>query len=261
MFIEQEKRDGDDAGHGEFSQCKGGQECEEKDQHDEMEGARDPEGRADSAVAGDGMQSGIAVKFEILTGIENIEAGDPEGDRGGEEQNARVEGAANGDPRGGGGDAKSEAEDEVSKPRKALGVGVEQQDGERDGGKPKSEPIQLGSGQDEDRAGDNDEGGDKCGRQMAGGECASESAGIGSVNGRISEAIESHGGRAAREHGDHDPKELMGAGKAGGSQHGSAEGKRESEDGVLPFDHFESDAEVVKDGHRKIVRHAAGLSS
>jgi hypothetical protein len=53
----------------------------------------------------------------------------------------------------------------------------------------------------------------------------------------------------------------MGAGKAGGSQHGSAEGKRESEDGVLPFDHFESDAEVVKDGHRKIVRHAAGLSS
>jgi hypothetical protein len=42
---------------------------------------------------------------------------------------------------------------------------------------------------------------------------------------------------------------LMGGGKAGGGKHGSAESEGESEDGVLPLNHFERDAEIVKDGH------------
>lgn len=41
----------------------------------------------------------------------------------------------------------------------------------------------------------------------------------------------------------------MGGGQAGGGQHGSAEGERESEDGMLPLDHLERDAEIVEDGH------------
>jgi len=53
----------------------------------------------------------------------------------------------------------------------------------------------------------------------------------------------------------------MGGGKAGGGEHGSAESERESEDGMLPLDHFEGDAEVVEDGHGKIVEQAAVLSS
>src|SRR5271166_3310603 len=149
----------------------------------------------------------------------------------------------------------------MRKAREALGVGVEQQDGERDGREPEGEAIQLGSGQNEDGAGDNDEGRDKSVRQMTGGKGAGESAGIGGVDGGIGEAIESHGGGAGREHGDYDPKKLVGGGKTGGGEHGSAEGKWESEDGVLPLDHLESDAEVVKDGHRKIVRQFSVLSS
>jgi hypothetical protein len=45
----------------------------------------------------------------------------------------------------------------------------------------------------------------------------------------------------------------MGAGKAGGGEHGSAESEGESEDGVLPLDHFESHAEVAKERHGTIV--------
>ena len=41
----------------------------------------------------------------------------------------------------------------------------------------------------------------------------------------------------------------MRGGEAGGGEHGSAEGEGKSEDGVLPLDHFEGDAEVVEDGH------------
>jgi hypothetical protein len=42
---------------------------------------------------------------------------------------------------------------------------------------------------------------------------------------------------------------LMRGGKSGGGEHGSAESEWESEDGVLPLDHFEGDPEVVEDGH------------
>ena len=47
----------------------------------------------------------------------------------------------------------------------------------------------------------------------------------------------------------------MGSGKAGGGEHGSAQSEGESEDRVLPLDHFEGYAEVVENGHRKIVEH------
>ena len=78
-------------------------------------------------------------------------------------------------------------------------------------------------------------------------------AGIGGVDGGVGEAIEGHGGGAGGEHGDDDPEELVSGGKAGGGEHGSAESEGESENGVLPLDHFEGDAQVVEDGHRKIV--------
>jgi hypothetical protein len=41
----------------------------------------------------------------------------------------------------------------------------------------------------------------------------------------------------------------MRGGQARGGEHGSAESEGESEDGVLPLDHFEGDAEIVENGH------------
>ena len=67
-----------------------------------MEGAGDPEGAGDAEVARDGVESGVAVEVEILTGVEDVEAGNPEGDGGGKNKDAGVEGAADGDPGGGG---------------------------------------------------------------------------------------------------------------------------------------------------------------
>ena len=253
MLVEQEQQDGDDTGEGDFAEGEGGKQGDEKDQHDEMEGARDPESGGDADVAGDGVQSGVAVVVGILAGVEDIESCDPEGDGGGEQEDARVERAADGDPCGGWGDAESESENEMREACEAFGIGVEQQHGERDRGKPEGEAIQLRSGQDEDPAGNDDESGDECGRQLSSGKRASAGAGIGGVDGGVGEAIEGHGGGAGGEHGDDNPKKLMRGGKAGGGEHGSAESERKSEDGVLPLDHFERDTQVVKDGHREIV--------
>ena len=52
----------------------------------------------------------------------------------------------------------------------------------------------------------------------------------------------------------------MGSGKAGGGEHGSAKREREREDGVLPLDHFQGDAQVAQDGHESIVMQVSGLS-
>jgi hypothetical protein len=47
---------------------------------------------------------------------------------------------------------------------------------------------------------------------------------------------------------------LMGGGKAGGGQHGSAQSERKSKNGMLPLDHVQSESEAAKKGHEKIVR-------
>jgi len=219
-----------------------------------VEGASDPQRALDADVAGDGVKSGVAVELEILARIKDVEAADPEGDGGGENQNARVEGATNRDPGRGGRDAESEAKCDVRPTRKALGVGIKKQNGKRDRAKPERKAIQLSSGENEDRAGDDDENRDKGRREMAGRKRAAASAGIGGVDGGVSEAVESHRCGPGGEHGNYDPQKLMGGWKAGGGQHGSAKSKWEREDRVLPLDHFQGDAKVVEDGHGKIVK-------
>ena len=234
--------------------AKAGMQGDQQEEHDPVKGAGDPESAGDADVARDGVEAGVAVELEILAGVEDVETGDPESDGGGEKKDARIEGAANGDPGGGRGDAEGETEHEMRPAGEALGVGVEEQHGKCDRGKPEGEAIQLGGGENEDGGGNDDKGGDECGRKMAGGKSAGASAGIGGVDGGVGEAIEGHGGGAGGDHGDDDPEKLMGGGKAGGGEHGSAESERESEDGVLPLDHFEGNAKVVKDGHGKIVK-------
>jgi hypothetical protein len=65
-----------------------------------------------------------------------------------------------------------------------------------------------------------------------------------------SEAIEGHGGGTGAEHGNQNPEELMRSGKARSGQHGSAEREWQREDGVLPLDHLQGNAQVVENWHR-----------
>ena len=95
---------------------------------------------------------------------------------------------------------------------------------------------------------------------MAGGQRTTASARIGSVDGGVGESIKSHGGRAGGEHRDDDPEKLMGSGKAGGGEHGSAKSEWKGKNGVLPFDHLERDAKVAESGHETIVKQLAVLS-
>src|SRR6266404_1701599 len=108
-----------------------------------MKQAGDPKRLADTAVAWNRVQASLQVEVEVLAGIEHVETGDPESDCRGEEQDVRVERAANGDPGGSRGDTKGESQNEVRPARPALGVRVEQQDGQRYWREQEREMIQL----------------------------------------------------------------------------------------------------------------------
>ena len=133
--------------------------------------------------------------------------------------------------------------------REALRIGVEQQHGKCDGRKPEGKAIQLRGGQNKDGAGDDDEGANERGREISSGNSAGTGTRIGGIDGSVGEPVESHGRGAGGKHRDDDPYKLMRTREARSGEHGSAESERESEDGVLPLDHFEDDAEVVEDGH------------
>jgi len=152
------------------------------------------------------MESGVAVELEILAGVENVEAGNPEGDGGGEQEDARIEGTANRDPGRGRSDTQGETEDDVRPAREALGVGVEKENGERNRREIQREAIQLGGGNNKDGAGNDDERGDEGGRKIPGGKGAGAGAGIGGVDSGVGEAIECHGGGAGGNHGNDDPE-------------------------------------------------------
>src|SRR6185437_14399079 len=103
-------------------------------------------------ISRDGMQACTAIEIEVLTGIEHIEARDPEGDRCGKPENAGVERTANGDPCSRGSNSYSKTEDDVRPACPSLGVGVEEKNGQGDGRKQKGEPIQLPCGQHKNSA-------------------------------------------------------------------------------------------------------------
>ncbi len=82
--------------------------------------------------------------------------------------------------------------------------------------------------------------------EQSGGQCADGSARVERVDVGIDEAVEGHGSRARGDHGNTDPRQGAQRRDAIGGDDRAGESKGECEEGMLPFDHFESDANVVK---------------
>ncbi len=103
----------------------------------------------DAETLGHGKQAGRAVVFQVLAGVEHIEAADPQRHRGAQDQHARIERAGDGDPCGRRRHSQAETQHQVRPRREALGVGIEKQNGQRDGRKFESQRIQLPCGEDQ----------------------------------------------------------------------------------------------------------------
>jgi len=247
MLVGEEERDDDDSGPcGPREAEAPGEPSEEQDHHD-VHDARDAESAGHSEAFGDGVEAGLLVEFDVLAGVEDVEASDPERDGGTEDEHARVERAADGDPCGGGRDAEAESEDDVRPGGEALGVGIKEEDGDGDGGEFECEAVELPGGDDEHGGGDEREGPGETQREQAFGQRAILRARICGVVAQVGDAVHGHGGGARANHGDDDPRELpgdgawRGPGGASGAlgEKGADKGEGEREDGVLELDHFE----------------------
>ncbi len=133
VFPKEERGDGGDAGEGDGSEMEQDYEPDQQREHDEVHGAGDEERGGGAEGGGDAEEAGGAIVRFILAGVEDVEASDPEEDGGGEDEDAGIEGATDGDPRAGGRDAEGESEKQVGPAGEALGVGVEEENREDDG--------------------------------------------------------------------------------------------------------------------------------
>ena len=134
-------------------------------------------------------------------------------------------------------------------PGKPLGVRVKNQYRQRDWRKPEREAIELTGSKHKDSAGNDNEGCHESGSEMTGGQGARARAGISCIDRGIGQAIKCHRCGTCGNHGHDDPDELVSAGETPGGEHGPAQGEREGKNGVLPFNHLERHAEIVKNAH------------
>src|SRR6266404_1938397 len=149
-----------------------------------------------------------AVIIMILTSVDHVESSDPEGYRGGEQQDPRIERAANRDPGCSWSNTESEAEKQMRPARESLAIGIKKDHRQRHRRKHQRQAVQLRSSEHKNSARNQNERAHERRRQLSDRQSASSSAGIGSVNRGVRQPIESHGGGARRDHGDNDPSQL-----------------------------------------------------
>lgn len=244
MFPCKESGDDCDPGPSGSAQAEGGDERDEAGEHPNVEDAGDPEGSADAEALGDAMEAAFDVEGVVLAGIDDVEAGGPEGDGGGEPENARVERTLHGDPCGGGGNAEREAEHQVREVREAFGVAVEHHDGEGERREFQAQRVEGGGGGEEDEGPEGDEAPGEFRREQAGRQVAGFGAGVAGIDVGVEDSVERHRDGAGGDHGDDDEEKFREESLAGEvgltpGEKGSGEREGEGEDGVLELDHVE----------------------
>src|SRR5271156_4885458 len=108
-----------------------------------MKKPRDPKRLADSEIAWNGVQPGLAIEFIILAGVKHVEARAPESHRSGQQQNSWIERAAGGDPGSRRCNPPGKPQHQMRPASKTFGVGVKQNYGQRERGKNERQPIEL----------------------------------------------------------------------------------------------------------------------
>src|SRR3990172_7385784 len=189
------------------------------------------------------MESRPPVEVHVLAGVDEIEAGDPDGQREPEDEGGGGGHPAHGDPASPGRDAVREAEDPVAHPREALGVGVADQEERREGGEPEAERVEHPRGEREERAGE--DGGQQHvpGRQESDRQVARRRARIARVDEAVRQAVDAHREGARSRHGERHPDDHAPSRPAVRRQDHRHVGEWQGEDGVLELDRVQ---EVAK---------------
>lgn len=243
VLVEEQRGDQGDAEIAGPAEVEEDGEGQQREDDGTVKCAGDAEGGDEAKRLRNAVQPGGSVVVIVLTGVEDVEAGGPEQDDEGEQDDSRRERATDSDPGGGRRDAEREAENEVAEARPALHVGVTEEHEQDDRREQQGEAVELPAGEQKSGGHDQREAEDKSRSEQPGGDSAGAGAGIGGVKRSVCPAIEGHGGRACGDHGDDDPERGVERGQAVGGEDGSGECEGERKDRVFPLDHFEGEAD------------------
>src|SRR5262249_2545279 len=141
-------------GPGKRETC--GEPCEQSNYAD-VHNARNPECLLDAKALRNGKEARVLVEVHVLARIENVEAPNPQRDRGAENQHAQIEMPRNCNPGRRGRNSQCETQKKVRPVGEALCKGIKEKNSKRDRRKFKGEGIQLPRGNSENRDCDDSE--------------------------------------------------------------------------------------------------------
>ena len=251
MLPQQQRCDCRDPNPRDRAQVEQHHQPHQQTQHDQVHRARDPECRPQSQSCRNAEQSGRPVMRLILAGVEHIEPRNPEQHRNREHNDARIERAANRDPRSRRRKTQREAQKEVRPARKPLRVRVEKQHCQHHRRQQQRQPIQSPRSQEENRRHHRGKPRGKTASEQTRRDSPHARARIRGVQIGVCPAVERHCSRTRADHAHDDPRQLRGGRPAMSSQHRSGQRKRERKNRVLPLDHFQRDANAAEKRHKE----------
>ncbi len=131
MFISKQRRHQREPRRGEPAQILQADHFDEQGHHGNVAGNRAIKRGGNAEALRKGMDAHAAVKINILTGVNQVESSHPEGHGGAQQQHTQTDVVAQGNPGGDGSKAVRDPQHQVREQSEALGVGVEEQDGNR----------------------------------------------------------------------------------------------------------------------------------
>ena len=209
--------------------------------------AGDRERRGTPKRAGTRVEAVRAVVLEVEERVEDVEAGDPDGDGGAEQPGLerqlvrdRRPGADRREPVDG-------AEPEVREPGRPLQVRVDDEGRDGDRPEPADDRRELVDGDEEDRERGEAEEHDLPGPERAARELPAGGARVARVDAGVDQPVERHRQAARADHRHRDPEEVGGARDAVDGEERADVGEREREDRVLELDEREEELRVAED--------------
>src|SRR6185503_9103312 len=196
------------------------------------------------------MQADLTLMLEVLAGIEDVEASHPEDHGEGENKDAGIEAAADGNPCGGWSDAKCQTQDEVGPSGEALHVAVSKQHDQDERGEIQGQSVEFEGSNDESEAHQDSEAEDEFTREQASRDGAAAGSRVGGIEVSVGPAIEGHCTGTRRHHRNDDPAESAPTWGAVACEKDRRQGKGKGEDRVLPLDHLEGRASFSEEAHR-----------
>ena len=182
------------------------------------------------------MQADLPVVLQVEQRVEEVEAGDPEGNRGAQRPRLPRKLTGDGHPRANRGQPERRAEPEVAEPGEALQIRVDDEHANGNRPEPAHDRVEVPHGEEVERQRRHAERHDLGAPERAGRELSRGRAGVARVELGVDQPVERHRQRPCADHREHDPGDVGSPRPAADREHRADDRERQREHRVLELD-------------------------